>query len=85
MKLRVGRDTESADVCLQKIMQRWNKLLGVHVVQIAIRSWSKVVSQAHFPLCLPQVELELDSLKKQQASAAESTSSISKEEISNLR
>uniref|UniRef100_A0A4W6DKL8 Mitotic spindle assembly checkpoint protein MAD1 n=1 Tax=Lates calcarifer TaxID=8187 RepID=A0A4W6DKL8_LATCA len=43
------------------------------------------VYQAHFLFCLSQVELELDSLKKQQASAADSSSLATKEEVSILR
>lgn len=41
--------------------------------------------QAHFLLCLSQVELELESLKKQQASASDSMSLVTKEEVSILR
>lgn len=36
-------------------------------------------------LCLSQVELELESVKKQQASVAESNSLVTKEEVSTLR
>uniref|UniRef100_A0A8C9WU88 Mitotic spindle assembly checkpoint protein MAD1 n=1 Tax=Sander lucioperca TaxID=283035 RepID=A0A8C9WU88_SANLU len=44
-----------------------------------------LVHQAHFLLCLSQVELELESLKKHQASAVDSNSSVNKEEVSILR
>ncbi|KAI9525666.1 hypothetical protein NQZ68_006215 [Dissostichus eleginoides] len=40
---------------------------------------------AHFLLCLSQVELELESLKKHQASAADSNTSGTKEELNILR
>lgn len=40
---------------------------------------------AYFLFCLSQVELELESLKKQQASAADITCSVTKEEVSILR
>lgn len=39
----------------------------------------------HFLLCLSQVELELESLKKQQASAADSSSLVTREEVNILR
>uniref|UniRef100_A0A8C4HZ42 Mitotic spindle assembly checkpoint protein MAD1 n=1 Tax=Dicentrarchus labrax TaxID=13489 RepID=A0A8C4HZ42_DICLA len=45
----------------------------------------EVLHQAHFLLCLSQVELELESLKKQQTSAVDSTSLVNKEEVSILR
>uniref|UniRef100_A0A3Q3WR08 Mitotic spindle assembly checkpoint protein MAD1 n=1 Tax=Mola mola TaxID=94237 RepID=A0A3Q3WR08_MOLML len=45
----------------------------------------EVQHQAHFLLCLSQVELELESLKKQQASASDSMSLVTKEEVSILR
>lgn len=43
--------------------------------------------QAHILLCLSQVELELESLKNQQAAAAaaDSSSLVTKEEVSILR
>lgn len=44
-----------------------------------------LVHRAHLLLCLSQVELELESVKKQQASAADSSSAVTKEEVSILR
>lgn len=44
-----------------------------------------LMHQTHFLLCLFQVELELESLKKQQAFAADSSSLVTKEEVSILR
>uniref|UniRef100_A0A671TUL6 Mitotic spindle assembly checkpoint protein MAD1 n=1 Tax=Sparus aurata TaxID=8175 RepID=A0A671TUL6_SPAAU len=44
-----------------------------------------LLHQAHFLLFLSQVELELESLKKQQASAADSSSLVTKEEVNILR
>lgn len=44
-----------------------------------------LVHQPHFLLLLSKVELELESLKKQQASCADSSSLVTKEEVSILR
>lgn len=39
----------------------------------------------YFLLCLSQVELELESVKKQQASAADSSTLVTREEVNILR
>ena len=51
----------------------------------AKRDGLRLLRRAHFLFCLLQVELELEALKKQQASTADSSSLATKEEVSILR
>lgn len=67
--------TESSGfICSQRVSAR-HRAKGVLML----------LHQAHFLLFLSQVELELESLKKQQASAADSSSLVTKEEVNILR
>lgn len=71
---RYTRTESSGFICSQKVSAR-HRAKGVPML----------LHQTHFLLFLSQVELELESLKKQQASAADSSSLVTKEEVNILR